>query len=197
MARSKWVKNKEHRYRAGKRKCRRCKVVWNRPKGDRSSICPGCKGHCSRCNVLLTKENVTSSSKKNGRYSCSACTAYLKSLGKAPSPVRNREYRLNVKYGITIIEYDAILKSQGGVCYICEQSPTGSRLAVDHEHVKNDKNYGGFARRKRVRGLLCWACNISIAKFKDDPVRLRKAADYLKEWPAQKILKKEKLNGKT
>lgn len=181
--------------RAGKRKCKRCKVVWNRPKGDSSGICPRCKAHCSRCDVLLTRENVSDGCKKSGRYRCKVCIAYLARLGPQPSPEKTRESRLNLKFGITIPEYDAMLKSQGGVCYICEQPPTGNRLAVDHQHVKGDnKKYGGFARRKRVRGLLCWTCNSSIAKFKDDPARLRKAATYLEVWPALAVLK-EKIDG--
>jgi hypothetical protein len=43
-----------------------------------------------------------------------------------------------------------------------------------------------------VRGLLCWACNGAIAKFKDDPVRLANAAKYCEQWPAQTILKENK-----
>ncbi len=35
--------------RAGRRKCSRCKAVWNRPKGSGSKICDRCVMHCPRC----------------------------------------------------------------------------------------------------------------------------------------------------
>jgi hypothetical protein len=84
-----------------------------------------------------------------------------------------RDNYLRRRYGITEAEYEAILKAQKGVCWICSKPPKKRRQET----------------RKRVRGLLCWACNGAISKFKDDPVRLSNAAKYCKQWPAQKILK--------
>lgn len=58
---------------------------------------------------------------------------------------------------------------QGGVCAICGgTNPSGHRLAVDHDH-----------ETRRVRGLLCHACNAGIGKLRDSPDLLRKAIDYL------------------
>ena len=39
---------------------------------------------------------------------------------------------------------------------------------IDHDHGTGN-----------VRGVLCHACNVSLGLFGDDPVRLRRAADYL------------------
>ncbi len=102
-----------------------------------------------------------------------------------------RDTQLVKGYGITSPEYDAILKAQGGVCWICEQPPKkgGNRLAVDHLHSKGENKRNPREKRDRVRGLLCWACNGAIGKFRDDITRLRRAADYLECWPAQQILK--------
>lgn len=36
--------------------------------------------------------------------------------------------------------------------------------------------------RLSCRGILCWQCNRAIAKFKDDPARLRRAYVYLKHY---------------
>lgn len=75
------------------------------------------------------------------------------------------------KYGLTVDEYDERLMNQNGVCAICQNPPDGGRwprLAVDHDH-----------ERKVVRGLLCEHCNIGLGKFKDDPVRLGAAIQYL------------------
>ena len=55
-------------------------------------------------------------------------------------------------------------------CEICgkPEEEEGKRLALDHCH-KTDK----------LRGRLCGDCNTTLGKFKDDPMLLRKAADYL------------------
>lgn len=79
-------------------------------------------------------------------------------------------------FGITLAQYDAMLESQSGVCLICQKPETRidnrtgkpSRLAVDHCHGT-----------KKVRGLLCSACNKGIGHFKDSPTLLRQAALYL------------------
>lgn len=42
--------------------------------------------------------------------------------------------RLLKTYGITLLEYDEMLREQGSVCKICQRPPTGRRLHVDHCH---------------------------------------------------------------
>ncbi len=66
---------------------------------------------------------------------------------------RNRIMRL---YGITIEEYDAMVKSQGGVCKICKRPFSGKprNLCVDHDHDTG-----------RNRGLLCFKCNTAIGQY--------------------------------
>lgn len=39
-----------------------------------------------------------------------------------------------------------------------------------------------LAKRKSVRGLLCWQDNAGLQKFRDDPDRLAAAAQYLNEY---------------
>jgi len=82
---------------------------------------------------------------------------------------RRREHHLTNAYGITLEDYDALLATQGGVCVICHNG-TDEPLHVDHDHTTG-----------KVRGLLCSNCNTGIGLLKDDPVRLRAAADYLEE----------------
>lgn len=75
------------------------------------------------------------------------------------------------RYGITLAQYNEMLESQGGVCYICKGAcPTGRRLAVDHCHTTG-----------KVRSLLCTQCNKGLGNFKDNSDLLEKAIEYLKQ----------------
>lgn len=75
-------------------------------------------------------------------------------------------------YGMTQDQFNEMLESQGGACAICGSSEwlgTKDHVPhVDHDHVTG-----------KVRGLLCGDCNLMLGKAKDDPARLRAAADYL------------------
>jgi hypothetical protein len=97
-----------------------------------------------------------------------------------PDYFRNADLKKN--FGITLEQYAEILKEQHGVCAICQQPETAIRegklkmLAVDHCHT------GGHNR-----GLLCQDCNLGLGRFHDDPVLLRRAADYA-EYHASKVV---------
>jgi hypothetical protein len=91
---------------------------------------------------------------------------------------RRREQRMDAarsrslrKYGLTLLEYDEMVKAQDGRCPICGTTDSGIAgpvWAVDHDHAT-----------KRVRALLCSDCNAGLGLFGDDPKRLRAAAEYL------------------
>jgi len=75
-------------------------------------------------------------------------------------------------YGITIREYNQILKAQGGRCAICGCLPRTRRFAVDHDHKKSG--------REAVRGILCQKCNHELLGAAHDDVKiLRRAIAYL------------------
>ncbi|MAT39187.1 MAG: hypothetical protein CL946_06255 [Ectothiorhodospiraceae bacterium] len=80
-----------------------------------------------------------------------------------------RKYRYK-QFGLTIADYEQILKDQGGVCAICGQPPNGRDLCIDHCH-----------RTGKVRGLLCDGCNTGIGKLGDDASSIRKALIYLQQ----------------
>jgi hypothetical protein len=82
---------------------------------------------------------------------------------------RQRAGHLMRKYGMTIEQYDAMLASQGGGCFICGRPRREDiSLHVDHDHSTG-----------KVRGILCFCCNNALADFQDDPDLLRKAASYV------------------
>ena len=182
--------------RAGKRKCKRCKLVWKRPKeAGHLQLCDRCDTHCARCDIELTVDNYPDSNKRTSQRYCHSCTVIVQRLGArgAGRKEKARDWSLIKNFGITSVEYDEMLKEQGGVCWICQKPPKegGRKLAVDHLHSKGEKKRNPREKRGRIRGLLCWACNGAIGKFRDDVTKLRRAADYLEQWPGQQVLKKE------
>ncbi len=72
-------------------------------------------------------------------------------------------------YGLSKEEFTSLVAAQNGRCAICFEVPAGRGFHVDHCH-----------RTGRIRGLLCRGCNLALGNMKDDPVRLVKAADYLR-----------------
>lgn len=186
-----WSKAKR-KARAGKRKCRRCKALWYREKGSTSQACIRCHTHCRRCDVEFTKEN-RNLSQRNNVYVCKDCHNEITIKSKGNKGWIQRDANLAYRFGITSVEYDAILKAQSGGCWICGKVPLEgqNRLAVDHLHSKGENKRNPREKRGRIRGLLCWQCNSALGKFRDDITKLRRAADYLEIWPAQVILKEK------
>lgn len=85
-------------------------------------------------------------------------------------PDYSRAQQLKRNFGITIQQYDDLLKSQDFKCYIC-QRPADSfskRLAVDHDH-----------KTLEIRGLLCTHCNRSVIGRHRDPQLFQRAFLYL------------------
>lgn len=56
---------------------------------------------------------------------------------------------------------------QSGLCAICGES---GKLVLDHCHSTG-----------RFRAALCHACNSALGLFREDPARMRKAAEYVEE----------------
>ncbi|TDC41506.1 hypothetical protein E1281_37305 [Actinomadura sp. KC345] len=76
-----------------------------------------------------------------------------------------RHYHLRQKYGINDEDADRLLEMQGGLCAVCFDFPA--------KHVDHDHETGA------VRGIACHGCNTGMGQLRDDPVALRRAADYL------------------
>ena len=84
--------------------------------------------------------------------------------------------RLARTYGITGVEYRAMVEAQGGVCAICQRPPRQRRLAVDHDHLTG-----------MVRSLLCDTCNRFVGMLEKDPVITSKAISYLEVTHAEEL----------
>jgi hypothetical protein len=86
-------------------------------------------------------------------------------------------YNVKKKFGITNEQYVQLYKD--AVCAVCGASDSRvagqpSRLVVDHNHK--------MTGQKSIRGILCHECNMAIGLAEDNPLMLRKMAEYLEKF---------------
>lgn len=129
---------------------------------------------------------MSSSRKRNKEHKKVYDSAYYKKnvehkklLAKKHNANRSSEYQKNAfiksKYGITLNEYNDMLKMQNGVCAICgmEETRKNRYTGICKLHIDHDHSTG------KIRGLLCSKCNFGISAFKDNPDILMEAINYL------------------
>jgi hypothetical protein len=88
----------------------------------------------------------------------------------ADRPHLNRRSQLLSRYGLTPMDYEAMVARQDGLCALCQRRPT-KRLCVDHCHDM-----------RMLRLLLCHNCNRGLGHFGHDPDLMRRGADYVEIW---------------
>lgn len=75
-------------------------------------------------------------------------------------------------YGLRPGQYDEMLRTQGGVCFICAKSSKVRALCVDHCHATG-----------AVRRLLCNSCNFLVGWIeKRGSALMARAAEYLESF---------------
>lgn len=113
------------------------------------------------------------SSKKSRRRLCKSCVTARFNERRTANPHHvariSRRTTIKAKYGITEGQFDQILKNQEGQCRICWTRLHPGNSNIDHDH-----------KTGRVRGLLCFNCNVAIGHFRDSPILLERAAGYLR-----------------
>ena len=90
----------------------------------------------------------------------------------------SRAINLKHRFGMTLDDYDRMVKEQNNLCAICNKSETSldnkrnkiRDLSIDHDH-----------KTGKVRGLLCNHCNHLLGNAKDDTDILLNAINYLKD----------------
>lgn len=140
---------------------------------------------CARCKKILPISSFApeKTTQDGLKWSCIECTSqmskdnYRRKLAEKSGyyeKLTEQSFRSRIKrqFGITVEEYELLLRLRGGGCHICgrkDADSSGRKLCVDHCH-----------KTGKVRGLLCKACNQAIGQFKDDPDRIFSAAEYLR-----------------
>ena len=61
-------------------------------------------------------------------------------------------------------------KAQDGRCVACRVDLSTTKPNVDHDHATG-----------KVRGILCWHCNLILGHARDSVLTLRALAEYLEK----------------
>lgn len=141
-------------------------------KGYRFNLAIQQKSYCADCKQMKqVSEFGQNKNSTNGlNWYCKTCA------DKRDEPYKDKrtEACWLRRYGISVVEYQALFDKQKGVCAICGKPETRlhkgviARLSVDHDHTTGE-----------VRGLLCQPCNQGLGSFKDSVENLESAIDYL------------------
>lgn len=95
-----------------------------------------------------------------------------RAVDHTPKAVLGRKIRRLAAYGLSVDDYERMLKRQKNKCAICrapfEAKPYKNRPTVDHCHSSG-----------KVRALLCHSCNIMLGAAKDSIAVLRQAVVFL------------------
>ena len=147
---------------------------------------------CATCKSIKDKScfnKLKSASIRSGKsYVCKECSdataRTLYNRDKNIPRIRNkrRQYYVNRTYGISLEQYEQILKDQDYKCKICEidMQGRGNFCHFDHDHATG-KN----------REFLCTNCNRGLGHFQDNMDILMKAISYLKKHKENDIPLKE------
>jgi hypothetical protein len=100
-----------------------------------------------------------------------------------------RKHHLRSRHNMTPEEYEELLASQNGLCYICRRAKGITRaLTVDHDHgIARDccDHHEDWSCPDCWRGLLCSTCNKMLGHARDSAAFFERAIEYLTEPPAQ------------
>lgn len=115
---------------------------------------------CSKCKAI---KPLTAFHKRGERRFVSWC----KTCAATGSRRRNQKGALlQRRYGLSLADYELRLRQQDYKCATCKRVLT--RPHVDHNHATG-----------KVRGLLCYPCNISIGLLKEAIPVLHNIINYL------------------
>jgi hypothetical protein len=140
---------------------------------------------CKRCGEVkpITDFYLAAKGMPGRRPYCKACHSVQRREAYAKAGGKDVPYAvvLQREYGLTLADYNAMLRKQAHRCSVCRRpesiksKSTGQprRLAVDHDHVTGT-----------VRGLLCHRCNILVWAFEDNHTSLRLIEKYIEDFRA-------------
>ena len=131
---------------------------------DGFKICP----HC------LKNKPVTEFYKpKRGNRSlcwCRKCMSDSAKEWRQKYPEKVKDSKLRAIYGITLDEFNALFEAQGRKCASCEATEPGAKWwHIDHDHDT-----------RKIRGILCEPCNLTLGAARESLGRLQGCIYYLR-----------------
>lgn len=158
--------------------CLKCKQIKSHADfHKKSSSKDGLQKMCIQCTkdykqswYQVNKESEKARTIAKQRANPEFYNARVKAWQKA-NPDRVKDTILKRDFGISLEQYNQLLKTQDNSCAICKTNQSQQRImmAVDHDHTSN-----------KIRGLLCDLCNRGIGLLKDDPMLLDRASSYIR-----------------
>jgi len=121
--------------------------------------------NCTKCKVEKDESEFSISASKSRDGLLSWCRSCKSIHDKEYNKKYLERTRKEIRYGLSQSEYDQMVKDCNSCCAICGKR---GKLCIDHDHSTEN-----------TRGLLCNNCNTAIGLMQDNPIILRKAADYL------------------
>lgn len=139
---------------------------------------------CRRCNEIKPVADFHTSKRGDTvtyRHPCRKCSSAQRKTEYAEGrtwrgPDASYAQLLKREYGLTLDEYNNMLRKQAHRCAVCRRPETQKmaatgkmkRLAVDHDHVTG-----------AVRGLLCQRCNVLVWAMEDNHTTLVAIGAYI------------------
>lgn len=138
---------------------------------------------CRKCGAVkaLTEFSLSRKATETAnavyRSDCKACCSERTKQWFVDNPGRaaaNKRRSVLAAYGLTVEEYESLLRQQGGVCAICRRPERSIRngkllrMPVDHDHETG-----------AVRGILCHSCNRAIGFLGEDVAIVQETVAYL------------------
>jgi hypothetical protein len=120
---------------------------------------------CEECGAEFTPKQSTQ------RFCCLKCQ---RDAGNRRNREAQRDWHYRDKYGLSVAEVEALYADQDGRCGCCDRAVSlrtrrgPERACVDHCHATG-----------KVRGILCWDCNVAIGKLGDTYNGVERALRYL------------------
>ena len=179
-----------YRRMKGKQRC-----VWHwlpsQPRGDQAAYAADRRERQLGHDNAVFQARVPAEKWPPGERWCAGCQSFVPLFYTTGSRCRScaseaaHATRVQSVYGISKDDYEALLRFQGGRCYICRRLPKGMRLAVDHDHATGE-----------VRGLLCAnnenGCNRGVVAILESAAdgglaAARRAVEYLEHTPFDRM----------
>lgn len=137
---------------------------------------------CSECKSVKSLDDFPRDPRGGYRRKCKTCrnrymrgyyqrpevnSTHRERVQKNPNRALHQKRAEARRYGFDSIEaYDDFISSQPVICPICMDKPS---VVTDHDHDTGS-----------ARGRLCSNCNVALGFMADDPERLVRAAEYLR-----------------